>query len=356
MKKINEYMELNKDNPFSSQTKMLFHLDRVNEFLETGSTFPIFMEVMMANPCELACEWCITENRLDEKDNAKEMINMEPLLKFFKDFKTLGGKAVTFSGGGESTLHPNFDQAVLEARKQDLDCGLMTHGGFKESLIPLIGENFKWMRISLDTLNEEKYKKWKGKNFIPKILKNIKLLQDYPVKIGINVNVNDDMTVEEIHTVIEECYGITDYIQFRPVLKRYFKEEGDEFNNDVWDYLKQYENNSKINLSYDKLHDMKKNAYPFDKCSGHNFEPILDPSGEIRVCSYHSNKPEFSFGNINDNSMEEIWNSEKRKKVVKYVDSLVYEKVCQQQCKCSEVNKFIDFLKHPPEELDINFL
>jgi radical SAM protein with 4Fe4S-binding SPASM domain len=357
--KLNNYMNVNPDNPFSSQTKMLFHLDKVNEYLQTGNTFPVLAEIMPANSCDLACYFCITENRLDNKDNAKAMLKREPTLQFIRDFKRLGGKAINFSGGGSPELNPHFKDFVLETTKNGLDCGLLSHGAWKEKLTTVIGENCKWVRISLDTINHEKYLAWKGKDYIDRILKNIEDLKKYPIKVGVNVNVNNDMTIEETQELIDVCYPNVNYIQFRPVLNRYYKpNEHIQINEEVWDYLKQYEKNEKISLSYDKLKGLKGNQFPFSKCTGHQFEPVLEACGSVKVCSYFSGDDRFSFGNINDNSLEDIWKSQQRQDVIKFVEEdLNYGRDCQISCKCSTINQFIDFIANPPpDSLDVNFL
>ena len=352
---INNYPEFSKDNPFGSQSKMLYHLDRVQEYISTGDTFPIFMEVNLTDVCNMRCSWCISDNRLDA--GSLQTLEIESLKRFIIDFSTHGGKALTWSGGGEPTLYKYFEEITLLARDCGIDLGLMTNGAFNKKYIKLIGENFKWVRISLDTLNKDLYKKWKGVDFVDKVLENISLLRSYKTKVGINVNVNVDMEVNDIKNLIDSLYKNCDYIQFRPVLPRYFKDEGIAINNPVWGWLKTYQDDPKINLSYDKFKDLKSNSqFPFKTCEGHYFSPILNADGDIKVCMYHPNRKEFSFGNINRTSLMEIWKSDKRQETIEFVRNFDYKNNCQQCCKLYELNKFIDFIKSPSDKLDINFL
>jgi len=356
MGNINRYLEFSNNNPFGTQAKMLYHVDRINEYIQTGDTFPIFMEVNLTDICNLKCEWCISNNRLD-KDDPNGSLNFEKLKTFIKDFSDNGGKALTWSGGGEPTLYKYFKEITEYALSCGLELGLMTHGGFNTNLVSLIGNSFKWIRMSLDTLDGKKYKQWKGLDLTNRIRENIDLLNSYKTKVGINVNVNYDMPVSDIKDVIDYCYSKVSYIQFRPILPRYFRNETIKINNDVWEFLKKYKNDSKINLSFDKFYDLKNDqAFPFKSCEGHFFSPILDANGDIKICMYHPNRKEFSFGNINDNTFLDIWNSDKRKNVIEFVRSLDYSKNCQMCCKLCELNKFVDFIKHPNEDIDINFL
>jgi len=347
---FNTYLEFG-NNPFASQAKMLFHSDRVSQYILSGDTFPIFMELNLTDRCNLKCSWCISENR----NNNIQELKIRELLKFLTEFKILGGKAVTFSGGGEPTLHHYFEKIVEHCIDVGLEIGLMTNGVFNERLIPIIGNNFKWVRISLDFIDKKKYKKYKGIDAVDIVLKNIKLLKKYPIKLGINCNVSNKTSIKDIEDILllkNDC----SYIQFRPVLPRFFKNEKISLNNKVWNYIKKI-SDKKINLSLDKFTDLKeKNLFPFKVCDGHFFEPILNANGDVKVCMYHPNNENFTFGNIYENSLEEIWKSIKRKKSIDFVRKLNYFKYCQVCCKLCEINKFLDFIKNPKDEMDINFL
>ena len=73
----NNYTKLYTDNPFSTQTKMFFHIDRVNEYMQTGDTKPIFMEVNLTNKCNMICRWCITEHFRNSEE-----IDIKYLMRF----------------------------------------------------------------------------------------------------------------------------------------------------------------------------------------------------------------------------------------------------------------------------------
>jgi len=249
-----------------------------------------------------------------------------------------------------------------------LQLGLMTNAVYKKKYNKLIGENFEWLRVSLDTLDAEKYKEWKEVDGVRVIKRNVEELVNYPVKVGINCNVGPNITIEHAKELVKwtrETEGVA-YLQFRPILPRYYKdaetsykETGTaEINREVWDYLDEVAfDDPKINLSDDKRHDLKNGtAFNFRSCEGHFFEPILDATGEIKVCTYHPMNKKLSFGNIYTSSFKEIWESEQRKEAIEYVRNLDYKSRCQMCCKLSEPNKLIDFLTHPEETKDINFL
>lgn len=346
---FNTYLEL-KDNPFSSQLKMFFHSDRIAQYILSGDTFPIFMELNLTDVCNLKCKWCISDNRIGVNE-----LKIYPFLKFIEDFKRLGGKAVTFSGGGEPTLYHYFKEVVNKCKEVGLEIGLMTNGVFNEKLIPIIGNNFKWIRISLDFIDKKKYKKYKGIDAVDIVRKNIKLLKKFPMKLGINCNIGKETTIKDIKDILL-LKNACSYIQFRPVLPRFFKNEKIEINNRVWNFVKKI-NDRKINLSLDKFKNLnQKSLFSFSTCDGHFFEPILNANGDVKVCMYHPDDENFTFGNIYENNLEDIWKSIKRKKSIDFVRKLNYFKYCQVCCKLCEINKVLEFIKNPKDEMDINFL
>ena len=352
MNKINQYIELNSDNPFSTQSKMLYHVDRVNQYLFYEDTWPVFMEINLTDNCNLDCEWCISGNRLSDT------IDTDKLISFFNQFSNKNGKAITLGGGGEPTLHPDFKKIANGAIDNSLELGLMTNGFFKKEYRNFIGENFKWVRISLDSVNSKKYKEWKGVDAVKIVLDNIESLHDKKVKVGVNCNVNNEMTVEDTHEFISTVMPMCNYIQFRPVLHRYYINENPKLNYDVWFYL--YENfysHPKINFSYDKFKDILGGMwFPFDKCEGHFFSPILNSNGDLMACMYHFGDERFVFGNIYKDNFSFIWKSDRRREVINFVRNLDYKNECQVCCKLYEINKLIHYIKNPDDKMDINFL
>jgi len=362
----NKYVKFSGDNPFGTQAKLILHFEKLHEYLATGDTSsPIFMEVGLTNKCNMACYWCITENGRDNKTGAH--LDIKALKRFLNEFAEIGGKAITYAGQGEPTFYPHFEEAVLSARAAKLQIGMMTNGVYKKRYNSLIGENFEWIRVSLDTLDEVKYKEWKEVDGVRIIKKNIEALAPYPVKVGVNCNVGPNITRDHAKQLIDwvnETDNIA-YLQFRPLLPRYYKQAetaykktgSSEINLEVWEYLDEHTEHPKINLSDDKRYDLKNGtAFSFRSCEGHFFEPILAATGEVKICTYHPMDKRLTFGNIYDSSFKEIWHSEQRKEAIKFIRSFDYKAKCQMCCKLSEPNKLLDFLTHPEECKDVNFL
>lgn len=341
-------------NPFGAQSKMLYHIDRLYEYLYKGDTYPTVIEANLTNKCNLSCYWCINENYHTNVDK----LDKDRFINFLKEFYDKGGQDVTFTGGGEPTQHPDFEFITKEASKIGLNLALITNGIYNKKYNDIIGRVFEWARFSLDIVDKVKYKKWKGVDGVDIVLSNLKQLKEYDIQTNINTNITNNHTLQDIINLSKLTPEYSTYIQFRPVIPRYFKNDKSYINEDIWEWLDNYKiGRDYVKLSNDKLDDLETgNQFPFSVCDGHFFNPVLDANGNLCVCMYHPNDERFVFGNIYKNTFEEIWKSEKRKSVIDFVRKLDYGNECQMCCKLTEINKFLDFINHPEKNKDCHFL
>ena len=89
--KKTKYSSLVDDNPFNNTTKMLYHLDRVVEWKQTGKTFPINMEINLLDVCNQACfstddVKVFTENGFLELKTFKKFGNNPKVKNFNQEF------------------------------------------------------------------------------------------------------------------------------------------------------------------------------------------------------------------------------------------------------------------------------
>jgi GTP 3',8-cyclase len=383
-------------NPFAAQAKMLWHLDRLAEWRLTGDTFPVLIEVNLTNLCNQACPWCISayshlsnpamteedKERLRTKLKELPVISGHPdrangldvghLGQFLEQAKAKGLRAVTWSGGGEPTTHREFLAAVRLAANLGLDQGLMTNGLYKPGYVPVLGETLKWIRVSLDTLDQRKYEDQKRTRGFPQVITNVRELVKYPLNVGVNMNLAG-WNVDGILTLARWCRdeGVN-YFQIRPILGLPFEVAHNaayrtqpQFDwANLEPLLREVETYStesfRVVVSWDKFEDVRNVSGNFgrtyQKCLYHFFICVLNADGDLCVCMYHLGDKRFSFGNIYENTLEAIWGSEKRRQVVQMCTGTLDLSTCQVCCKGHEINKFMHFIEHPDADMDVNFL
>ena len=92
--------------------------------------------------------------------------------KAIQSLTDMNCKSITFTGGGEPTMHPFFIDMVKHAYYNGFEIGLITNGINLWQLMPVLSM-FKFVRISVDAVNAEDYFKLKKNNVFDKVCWNI---------------------------------------------------------------------------------------------------------------------------------------------------------------------------------------
>ena len=121
--------------------KMLQHPD-------TRKLWPTHLQLIPTNRCNGNCNFCSCK----AEDRTVEL-RITELKNIVKQFSSMGTKAVTITGGGEPTMHPNIKELLTyTANDQDIDIGLVTNGKMIQAdrdLALIIDETTLWLRLSV---------------------------------------------------------------------------------------------------------------------------------------------------------------------------------------------------------------
>jgi cyclic pyranopterin phosphate synthase len=290
------------------RAKLLHHGDRVKQWIDTGRTAPVLIEIAPTGYCNASCPWCFFKDKV-----SNDSIDSDNLITAIDELKTLGLKAINWTGGGEPTLHPHFEGIIAYVDDLGIKQGLFTNA---YEPIPLANK-FEWIRVSLT----------------PKGFGSIKV-PDVP--FGICVNQIKQHTPADLLSFVKQSKSIgASYFQIRPALENNYKNQPYL---DKPDFLKQQETNKfKVYLTdYKYSEAMKPKEY--DECYGYHFCPSIDWKGNVLSCLYLANSPDYIFGNINTEHIMDIW-----KRIPEKVK--VFEG-CQACCKNHEINRLLYEVKH----------
>ena len=107
---------------------------------------------------------------------------------------------------------------------------------------------------------------------------------------------------------------------------------------------------------YFRANAMKKMHHEkcYSQCYGLSFMAHIDAKGNVWPCVAHIGTEEFCYGNIYEQTFEEIWEGHRRKEVTDRLNGLDINKVCRDACRLDEINKYLDSLKNPGEH--VNFI
>lgn len=118
------------------------------------------MELILADLCQQGCKFCsyrlegYTANQLFDDRN---MMATGKAVEIVEDCAEMGVRAIQFTGGGEPTLHPAFQQIAELVTSFGMKFALVSNGvKIGEKLAETVARA-SWVRISLDAATEETY-------------------------------------------------------------------------------------------------------------------------------------------------------------------------------------------------------
>ncbi len=92
----------------------------------------------------------------------------------------------------------------------------------------------------------------------------------------------------------------------------------------------------------------------YKQCLALPFMVYIDAKGNLWPCIVFMGQEQFSYGNLYNASFEEIWEGERRKKLIQEFSQMDLEKNCRELCRLDEMNKYLNDLRNPG--LHVNFI
>jgi len=272
---------------------------------------PINVEVSLTGKCNAQCDWCFYKDSssVDELDTGD-------VIYLIASLHEIGSKAITWTGGGEPTLHPDFKE-ITKFCSTRLNQGLITNALGEINYDPSL---FDWIRVSKTNrdLNIENLVKLRSKCKV----------------VGICINYKGDD--EEVKVILEIAENLKlDYVQVRPALN-----PNGELTNIAMPNIK----HKLLIVSDYKFKDANK-AHKYMYCEGFHLVPFIWENGDVDVCGYMRGHKDYNLGNIYKSNILQIMMSSP--------DYVFVCNSCQVCCKNNELNKLISDLK---QIKDVDFI
>lgn len=272
-------------------------------FIAGEQIVPTNVEISPCHVCNATCEWCFYRGT-HGKMNPAHLFEPTALFRLISQCAEMGVKAITWTGGGEPTLHPHFPAACAVAHRDGLKQGLFTNALLLPKYDPSL---FEWIRVS-NTDHD-----WN--------LKAIAKLRESAKTLGLALNyTGDDAAVHRALEVGHQC-GV-DYVQVRQALelRGHVTTRKPPTIDDLLLFVTEYK------------FDDSANPHGYTNCYGYHFVPFVWHDGDVDVCGYHHKKGKpYTLGNLHHESFTEIM--QKAPRAVPVCAS------CQVCCKNHEANK-----------------
>lgn len=351
--------------------KLIWHLDRVVDWLNGRRIAPIHIDVGLSKGCNIKCEYCfgVLQGNFYKK-GADFYFPREPLLNYVKEAGEVGVRSMAFVGEAEPLLNPHVYDAIVEAKRAGVDVALGTNGILLDTTDRGINalKHLSWLRFNLSAASYDAFRKIHRSSEFDKVIDNIKFCVDtkrslcLSLTIGIQMvltpnNVDqavglaklgkelgvDYLVIKQCSDTVESALGVykrfKDYDNFTEILKSAEAESTDTYD---------------VIVKWQKILNKGKRSY--DQCLGVPFLLYSSGDGRLYPCGmfFDYKEEEYRMGDLLKNSFKEILKSDRYWAVVEKVKNDIDVHQCYANCRTHCINEFLWQIKNPPPH--VNFV
>ncbi|MBU1089541.1 radical SAM protein [Patescibacteria group bacterium] len=261
-----------------------------------ANTHPLYLMMNLETDCPLNCQKCAKPGRSREMGNPLSLFEREKMINMASN---IGVRELVIIGSGEPTTKKNFEnlvKPVIEtAHKKSMGTVMFTTAfGIDKKQAEFYRDHDVTIFISLDSLNDETYKKMTGFGNLKQIFKNIQILREtykdtqesLPnggkiIRLGINVTLQKS-NVDELDAIEKFAGDDMQFIVNVPMPEgnlRVYKNYQDLVGGDIEKLKRIAETKSKTG-SHSSVNE--------GVCGYFHNGITVDSDGELLICAYAS--------------------------------------------------------------------
>lgn len=275
-----------------------------------------------------------------EKRNTMDAAGLKRVLDEVASMRADGQMGIVW-GGGDPTANPFTYEAMLYARHKDITASFLTNGVFLE-VDKVLDADPILVRISLNCGTEESYRRFhgypEGWDYFDRVrgkmreLVRRKLERNARTLVGISLIVDDrnmqDVVeaAREIRAVVNDAGPGIDYVIVRPVMNysHFHAEHAKLGDNTKMDAHRMMDEGGAVKEILDELgiplvlikdsfdQAPDESFYEDARCLAYGVAGEIRHNGDVQLCSDSYGNPEYTIGNLFEQSLQEIWTSERR--------------------------------------------
>lgn len=317
-----------------SPLKVYWHRDRLDAIARGNVPAPSQVQLIISDLCNQDCSFCayrMSGNLSNElfgvvkadgtiNNNPNRMIPYEKIVEILEDAAKMGVKAIQLTGGGEPTVHPQFEQVVEKCYELGLEVGLVTNGvKLTPRLIDLL-MNATWVRVSVDASNADSYVSIRRVPVLhyTRVWDNIRALAERKVAtksnvtIGVGFVVTKDNYREVIATASQARTAGADNLRisavFQPDDEKYFESFYDiasklcdtatALNCDTFQV---------VNMFGDRLSDLELKYPDYEFCGYQQFNTYIGADLNVYRCCVLAYNNRGIIGSLKNQTFANLW-------------------------------------------------
>lgn len=290
--------------------------------------FPVHVQMDLVGACNNKCPFCFFRDGADNLDMDRDPIRRKSLatdlvLGALHDFKSVGVKAITLTGGGESLLHKDINIILKTIFDLGFELGVMSNLNLMPSTDLL--KKALWIRVSLDAASKDTYQKIHapgGGISFDDVVNNMRFLAPH-VDLGISFLICRS-NWHEIAQVAELAARIgVSYVQYKLVYDQDKSQSLFAKREDIYRLLDQAKEIASRSFKKLEIIDLlgrisliEKSPRNYRQCYIHRHTAIVGADAQMYLCCLLKYIPQFSLGSLQTASFQEIWAGAKRKGII----------------------------------------
>lgn len=352
------------NNPYSD-FKIFCHPEKMKDILDGVRTAPLYVRIKPTNICNQNCYYCVYANDkvIDNRAvNRRESISWDKMKEIINDLSEMGTKAITFSGGGEPLCYQYIYDTLDLVKEKGIDFAMISNGQALNDRACEALSDAKWIRISLDSINPEMYKKIRGVDTFPTVISNIEhfaKLKSANCVLGVNYVVTQDnyKGVYEICKILADAGA--DNIKFSPLMVKgtipeyhaQIKKDVEEqiaraksdLSGNCFTIIDKYTNDESLNKEFKKA---------YSHCCIKEIFTVIGADSKVYYCHQRAYTEQGCIGSLENHSFKQLWFSEETTEKFRKMDAV---KECNFRCVFDERNQLLNDLINMDKN-HINFI
>jgi MoaA/NifB/PqqE/SkfB family radical SAM enzyme len=328
--------------------KILGHIDRVASLFSGSVSAPVNVEIDLSNRCSLGCQAChfaythtkgplAVINRGDQQELG-DLMEETLARNLLSELSSIGVRSVTWTGGGEPTLHPKICEILRHGQARRMDMGIYTHGGLiSDRLARAIGDSCRWAYVSLDCVDRETYQAEKRVDGFDAACTGAQMLAAQPCTLGVGFLLHEH-NWRRVDQMADLALSLgADYVQFRPAIHFSAERPNRASGSLVWikRLLEREMPTKKIQVEFDERRFRELlgwQGHGYGYCFWSGLQTVVTPNGKVWTCCNKRGFEGECLGDLTRESFTEIW---KRRPIAKVNDE------CRVMCRGHMPNKVL---------------
>lgn len=348
--------------------KLIYHPQKVADWLIGKDVYPINAEIGLSGACNHRCVFCC----IDYMGYVPHFLTEETMQNSMDEMQRLGLKSVVFAGNGEPLLNKDAVNIINNTKSLGIDVAMSTNGVlFTEDVAKECMNAISWIRFSTSAGTEETYHKIHRGQYgdLDKVFTNIynaaclKRKMGMKTVLGVQIVMTPDnedevvLLAKKVKKLGADQFSVKS-LGWNPMtnsdLRNTVNRKDYYAHRD--DMIKELEslNDDNFRAVYRGNRASKSvETRKYQECYASPFHVCIDADGDVVPCCVFLGVPTMSFGNIHDNTFEEIWKGEKRRNVLQNLRQTQLSQ-CPAECRLSDMNSYLYEIKNPGEH--VNFI